>query len=139
MSEFVYIYMYTVMQNIQVMFWFVYVIGLIVSGVYYLNSSMNTNYTHLYPNGDDDHKKTKDKFRGLVKKKIVVLPFIALMVITVLIPSERDIKTIIAGGLVWKAGSSVADINGVSELPENMVKAMNAFLVGVESEDSSEL
>ena len=33
---------------------------------------------------------------------------------------------------MWKAGSSVSEIEGISELPENMVRAMNSFLVEVE-------
>lgn len=49
---------------------------------------------------------------------------VVFIILNLLIPSRDDLKYIIGGAAIV----SLADVKGVEELPENLVKAANEFL-----------
>jgi len=59
------------------------------------------------------------------------LPFkiiIPIIVCLSLVPSKDDMKLIIGGALAINGVQAAANIEGVEQLPENLVGAMNHFL-----------
>ena len=135
MSEFIWLYIYTTTQSAESLLWGIYLIGGFCVGMYFVFSAMNADLS--YRDGKEGHNALKANLTALIKRKLFLLPLMLLFTLSVLVPSKDDIKVIIAGGLVWKAGQSVSEIDGISELPENIVNAMNAFLEGVESDGSN--
>lgn len=134
MSEFIYIYIYTVIQNAEVFLWLMLVLGGLAAGFLLLASAMSADLEYNGADKKDKHEKLKSAMLKTVKSRLFIVSFSVLSIITVFLPSEKDVKTIIAGGLVWKGGSSMVEVEGIDKLPENLVAAMNAFLVGVSEE-----
>jgi len=133
MSEFVYIYIYTSLQNAESFLWLMYILGALGLGLLFLFSAMSADFEYDSTEKRDSHKALKGKLIKLISRKLLLVPFIVLSLLSVFLPSKDDVKTIIAGGLAWKAGRSVSEIEGISELPENIVNAMNSFLIGIEA------
>jgi len=138
MSEFIYIYMYTSLQNAEGFLWFIYSAGLLSVGMGYLASAMSADLEYSGTAKRDSHARLSCKIKSMVKNKIIVIPFVFLCILTVFLPSKDDVKTIIAGGIAWKAGQNVSEVDGISELPENIVNAMNSFLIGIEEGSKKE-
>ena len=136
MSEFIWIYVYTVITKVIAFGWVALGVAFAFAILYYVMSAAKADMTYSYPEGKEEHEVRKSKLLAFSKKKSVAAYIICLVAISSLFPSEDDVKTIIAGGLVWKASGSISDVDGVSELPENLVGAMNAFLIGIQGEAS---
>lgn len=132
MIEFIYIYSYTALQNAEGFLWLVYVLGALGVGAVFLGSAVGAYFEYGSTEKRDSHKGLKKGIAKLAKRKLVVIPFIILSLLSVFVPSKDDVKTIIAGGLAWKAGQSVSEIDGINELPENIINAMNSFLIGID-------
>jgi hypothetical protein len=71
--------------------------------------------------------------KKLFLNKVVIISFSLMFLLVVLIPSKEDVKFIIGGGLMWKGVTSISDIEGISELPENLVSAANVYLEQISS------
>lgn len=79
---------------------------------------------------------TDDPTRSLVRtvKNFPRKTAIVWILLCCIYPSTEDLKYIIGGALVINGVEAAKDIEGVSELPANMVGAMNHFLESVTEE-----
>ena len=132
MSEFIYIYAYTALQNAEDFLWGMYFLGALGAGAVFAGSAVGADFEYGSTDKKDSHKDLKKGIVKLIKSKLIIAPFIVLSLLSVFVPSKDDVKTIIAGGLAWKAGQSVSEIDGINELPENIINAMNSFLIGID-------
>ena len=132
MSEFIYIYAYTALQNAEDFLWGMYFFGALGAGFVFVGSAVGADFEYGSTEKIDSHKALKKGIGKLIKSKLVIAPFIVLSLLSVFVPSKDDVKTIIAGGLAWKAGQSVSEIDGINELPDNIINAMNSFLIGID-------
>ena len=137
MSEFIWIYLYVAMSNLNVLLGFMLTIVAIFLFVRYMISADKASYDRLYPDGKKNHEDLKKKHVELKRNKTLVSMVLLFVFLTTFLPSESDIKTIIAGGLIWKGGKATSEISGIEQLPENLVRAMNGFLEGI-IDDSGE-
>lgn len=122
MTEFFYVYLYTALYNISIFFTIVLVAVALVAitiGIIYL--ATKNDY------GTEGFTDSVDKFMKDRGKTMLTL-FLAVVLFVAFIPDQKDVKLIIGGGLAWKA----TQIEGVAELPENMVRVMNHFLETVD-------
>ena len=126
MSEFIWIYVYTVLDGLSTFsvasLWFGGVCLLIIGLTY------AASFDDVFETGADYGKRISAMFK----------PFIFFMIIcvlvSVLVPSKDDLKFIIGGGLAWKGIDAAKDIEGINELPENLVGAVNHFLKEIQED-----
>ena len=126
--EFIYIYIYTAIQTASTILWMAFWSFIIAGGVTLLFSFLGTGSLSYHKEDNDRHEELKTALLKLIKNKIVMSLFLLMLAITILVPSRKDLETIIAGGLIWKGSSALTEIDGIESLPENIVSAMNAFL-----------
>lgn len=66
--------------------------------------------------------------------KPVFISFLVVVCLKAVYPDKEDLKWIIGGALVWNGVQAASDIEGVRELPQNTVDAMNHFLKSIQEE-----
>lgn len=83
---------------------------------------------------DNPKDLLEDIFSGAKRSAKV---WAGLLVLVLLIPDFKDMKMIIGGTLVLESAQGVANLEGVKELPQNLVNAANLFLeqVNVDKQD----
>ena len=75
---------------------------------------------------------TPDIVRKIVRSwKLLVYPCVALTILSSFYPSKSDLAWI-AGGT---AAASIASSDEAKELPDNLLKAANAFLAGLNEDE----
>ena len=70
----------------------------------------------------------KEDFKRLVLRKRYFLIIGFMVLFTVLVPSKEDMKIIIGGSVAYQ----LTEIEGVENLPKNLVGAANRFLEEIE-------
>lgn len=126
MSEFFWIYLYTVAHSVAnwaFMFIVIMCIFGVVVGVIYFISAVE----------DFDAKSTIEHATKRHLRLGTIAIFIALSISSI-VPNDDEVKTIIGGGLAWKA----TQVEGVSDLPENLVRVMNQFLESTAPESTDQ-
>lgn len=118
MSEFFYIWLYTVAVNFAQ-----------VSLVFMVIAFLLAGFALFFCLIEDEIEWFSDKF-SKIKTWFITLAIVAITS-NLLIPDTDEIKVIIGGGLAWKT----TQVEGVADLPENLVDALNRFLVAVGEED----
>jgi hypothetical protein len=115
--EFFLIYLYTVLDSLRILLlvWLLYI--LIVSTL-----------TAIDPAGNIDPSAIK---KALGHKTAIFLLVVGSFS-TLFIPDNKELKTIIGGGLVWKTGKALNNTSGTKDLPENLINAMSSFLKSID-------
>ena len=79
-----------------------------------------------------------EDYLALWKKYYPLKTVIIISILTCIYPSKDDLKYIIGGAVVWGGIERTADIEGINQLPENLVGAANRFLEDLNEGESDE-
>jgi len=77
---------------------------------------------------DDDHK-------SLYRKCLYPKTFLFFLLLVCMYPSKNDLMFIVGGSVAINGLQSASEIEGIKELPENLVNAANYFLTEVTKEE----
>lgn len=110
--EFLYIYLYTVLTGLVGLSTWVLTLALIATIIFGICVFVEVI------NGGSVPVSNLSKYIPL--KSIVIA-----LLLVVVVPSKDDMKYIIGGGLAWMA---IENVEGLAELPQNLINAANAFL-----------
>lgn len=114
MSEFIYIWLYTVVQNLATFSFILLLVGATLMMFLYFFAALENEAEEL--------TATLKPYKAWV-----ISLFLVAAVSNVLVPSKDDVKMIVGGGLAWKA----TQLESVQALPDNLVNALNFFLENI--------
>jgi len=78
--------------------------------------------------GDEKANNAVRKIKESIFCKPFLIPFSFIFMLSLLSPSESQMKYIIGGYFAYNSAQYIGDVKGVEKLPENIVNAVNSYL-----------
>lgn len=114
-------------------------ITIFTSVAYYIVLGLLGFLSDFGKNDSEFYQSERNNYLTLRKLfKSVSLTTVVIVCLGSLYPSKEDLKWIIGGALVWNGVEAASDLEGVNDLPQNTLEAMNHFLKSIQEEETSE-